>query len=841
MNVRMRLIKILPLLYKKIDSDDLIILNMFNEAVQDCIQNGSRSFQFMIQQTKEELLKPNDENILNKKDQEMMEKEEIIFKQDQKQRQLLLDQERDDLEINKIDLNDYLNKYKKKYPLSKIKSTNQSQTNLFKKQQIQNGVSTLIIKKSVDLDTSKSPLIESSQIIKKPVLKSKTPTAKSICDIKKPYETKQSKNIFTINDSRYKHIKNLEKKNKQLTNKLVDLQTDLEQIDEFKIAISLDRPPMKSARALFFSTNDVKKGKLQLEPQELNDDFHQRRIEIMKAQLLKQQRYIKRLTTILQTTRKFYEDLREYMQYFSSVLRQSAQGNDYYIVDQKETIVSQQMIQSPTNKEVINQNEELKQQKNQIQKKVQFTLDDSFDKQQAQSKIQRITKDKEFMEVAEKQQQYISLKNLLQQFKSNEDRENFISTFTLAYQKIIDFERGNQDYRNLLEVQQQGKNRKVFYKHPMRSLIQRYGHFFPVKSIYTAFPMKDRERLDHFLISLEGMSSQIQRDLQKVDAFWLFKSNPFFFKSNDYRQSIELPVQILEEPQLFDEFLAEPEKHRVINLDQMMLSNLEKDLLQLMDNLMEIQKKFQNECNQLSFLQKPQISKISDQLRKSLESLVCLSSMIGNNNLQTINKMYVIGQKDAYLYSHQIFSQNDFDSKYQMLELLLSDLCSLVQVNEMIIVKKALMMLKSIKNIYEIQKMITTIRESEIVLLKQKLDLLLQDYSGVNSFIINAEQQVKGFFNQIGNKFTQVNNVCNVFLESEKIMDQQSRKQFGQNLKKQLKDITDYIAGLTQIERNDNSINIKQLQQEFDKKVSTFYVRSEQLQRMNEQISKRLQ
>ncbi|CAD8212825.1 unnamed protein product [Paramecium octaurelia] len=187
-NVRMRLIKILPLLYKKIDNDDLPILNMFNESVQDCILSGSRSFQFMIHQTKEELLKPNDENLLNKRDQEMMEKEEIIFKNDQKQRQFILDQERDDLEINKIDLNDYLNKYKKKYPLCKIKSSNQSQTNLFKKQQMQNGASTLIIKKSVDLDSSKSPLLESSSMTKKPVLKSKTPTTKSICDIKKQFK-----------------------------------------------------------------------------------------------------------------------------------------------------------------------------------------------------------------------------------------------------------------------------------------------------------------------------------------------------------------------------------------------------------------------------------------------------------------------------------------------------------------------------------------------------------------------------------------------------------------------------------------------------------------------------
>ncbi|CAD8195416.1 unnamed protein product [Paramecium octaurelia] len=192
LNVRMRLIKILPILYKKIDSEDALTLNMFNDAVQDCILSGSRSFQYMIQQTKEELLKPSDENELNQKDQEMLEKEEQVFKNDQKQRQLLLDQERDDLEINKIDLNDYLNKYKKKYPLSKIKITNStlhSQTMLIKKPQLQNNATqAFLVKKSVDFDSNKSPLLDAASSLKKPVLKSKTPTTKSICDIKKQFK-----------------------------------------------------------------------------------------------------------------------------------------------------------------------------------------------------------------------------------------------------------------------------------------------------------------------------------------------------------------------------------------------------------------------------------------------------------------------------------------------------------------------------------------------------------------------------------------------------------------------------------------------------------------------------
>lgn len=43
------------------------------------------------------------------------------MEQDTKQRQLELDQEKDDLDFNRTDFNDYLSKYRKKFPLSKMK------------------------------------------------------------------------------------------------------------------------------------------------------------------------------------------------------------------------------------------------------------------------------------------------------------------------------------------------------------------------------------------------------------------------------------------------------------------------------------------------------------------------------------------------------------------------------------------------------------------------------------------------------------------------------------------------------------------------------------------------
>lgn len=250
--------------------------------------------------------------------------------------------------------------------------------------------------------------------------------------------------------------------------------------------------------------------------------------------------------------------------------------------------------------------------------------------------------------MAEKKQHYISLKTMLAQFKSNEERETFIQTFSQAYTKIIEYEKMNSDFKSLFEVQRRiNAPNKLIYKHPIRSLVKQYGGYFPIKTIYTAFPMKDRERLEHMIYTLEGISGQIQRDLAKVDTFWLFKSNPFFFQSKENRTLIELPINMLEEAQVYDQFLQEPEKHRVINLDGRMLSDVEADLVRLMDQLFEMQKR-SSEVKDLKHL--TSVGGLQEQLRKSLESLVCLSSMIGNSNKKTINKIYIVSNKEAYLY-----------------------------------------------------------------------------------------------------------------------------------------------------------------------------------------------
>jgi hypothetical protein len=89
-------------------------------------------------------------------------------------------------------------------------------------------------------------------------------------------------------------------------------------------------------------------------------------------------------------------------------------------------------------------------------------------------------------------------------------------------------------------------------------MLQKFGKFFPVKSIFQSFPMKDREQMENLIVALEGMSSQIQANFRKIDSFYLFKTNPFYFNEQtisskgESKQDLTLPLKLVEEKWLLD-------------------------------------------------------------------------------------------------------------------------------------------------------------------------------------------------------------------------------------------------------------------------------------------------
>lgn len=50
--------------------------------------------------------------------------------------------------------------------------------------------------------------------------------------------------------------------------------------------------------------------------------------------------------------------------------------------------------------------------------------------------------------------------------------------------------------------------------------------------------MKEKEKLEHFLLTLEGISVQLGSNLKKIDTFQMFKSNPFYFRAEARNEKI---------------------------------------------------------------------------------------------------------------------------------------------------------------------------------------------------------------------------------------------------------------------------------------------------------------
>ncbi|KAM3135910.1 hypothetical protein pb186bvf_012039 [Paramecium bursaria] len=153
-DVRIKLIQLLPKLKLKIDPFDESIVEQFEQSVCDCAKQCPKSFQQIIQFTKEQLLQVVDQEEIDNLDLELLQKEELVHQSDQKQRQLELDEDNDN------NISDFLTRYKRKQFLSsrnqKIKFVVQSQTQIKKEVKSFNQ----IMKKSVDLDGQRSPVFD---------------------------------------------------------------------------------------------------------------------------------------------------------------------------------------------------------------------------------------------------------------------------------------------------------------------------------------------------------------------------------------------------------------------------------------------------------------------------------------------------------------------------------------------------------------------------------------------------------------------------------------------------------------------------------------------------------
>ncbi|KAL4506013.1 hypothetical protein ABPG72_013774 [Tetrahymena utriculariae] len=453
------------------------------------------------------------------------------------------------------------------------------------------------------------------------------------------------KNSYTGLDTRFEEIRKLNNENNKLKNQIFDIKNELEELDEFKIA---------------------------LEHQQKAQDINEVRFFLLKAQISKQQKHIRRLTGLLQGSRKVVKEVLAICQFFAeTVMRQSSE------IQQQETKKSmkQQNSQINTNKAINSQNEA------QNNEKVGILLasqDNSYLPNNEDGIIMQL--DQKLLN--------LSLKNLLSNIGSTEERDNFINNFYLAYNKIVEYERSNKEFSSMFAIKQFKKlalpdsfhnsltnldkssqnsqlyqeafqqalqqndtvsrkeinNKgnvinKVQYKYPVKEFLDKYRDYIPINTIFTSFPSQQKDNLNNMMNVLSNVLKKCEKGFKQVRTFQLYKSNPFLYI--DKRNRVDLPETLLNYKSDFETFIKYRDKMTSINLSYDQLTKTESQLSQLLSNLLTAYQQaiLDNKRNP-----NQEISELIDNLRKSIEQMICLGVMLNKDSGSNNSKYLIVAQ-----------------------------------------------------------------------------------------------------------------------------------------------------------------------------------------------------
>lgn len=109
------------------------------------------------------------------------------------------------------------------------------------------------------------------------------------------------------------------------------------------------------------------------------------------------------------------------------------------------------------------------------------------------------------------------MKEILHTAKNGELLEKFILNFNEAYEKVKDFERKNEELKNVFEITDETiKNaykpqfKKLKYTFLLQQFVQKYKGYFPMKTCFDVFDPREKDSLDVRITNLIGLMNKTE-------------------------------------------------------------------------------------------------------------------------------------------------------------------------------------------------------------------------------------------------------------------------------------------------------------------------------------------
>ena len=354
-----------------------------------------------------------------------------------------------------------------------------------------------------------------------------------------------SKNRFTLKDSRFQQLQEANKFRSVLKREVVSLTRELEEVDEFKFVLA-QKPE--------------------------NSNFHEKRIDLLKAQIKIQQKYIQRITGLLKQTKKQNQELMDILDFLK---------RQFLATHPLPGRTESQIPEGPETQKAFFENLDRK----------------------------------------------ASLEKLETQLKRQEAREEFFVEFNLAFAKLKKISEVHLNAEQLSESKEKGGELSLRLRDPVRDFLEKYRSYFDFRSIFERFPTKERDTFNNWVTVLQAQVRESALFYKKVRAFRVFQSNKFYFRETlDDLRYLNLPVALSESKT--EDRLANAHKYQSFTLDYQQIVDAEQKLGTLFEKILDYTQRFAPGTQGYLNLES---NEVLTSLRESMECLLQLGIMINEN------------------------------------------------------------------------------------------------------------------------------------------------------------------------------------------------------------------
>jgi len=385
--------------------------------------------------------------------------------------------------------------------------------------------------------------------------------------------------VLYSNNSRLREINILQDENITLKKELLVKRAELAEVDEFKMAMkNLDSP-----------TN-----------------CNEKRVQCLKGQILKQQKYIKKLEKTFKLMKIFYKDSRSFITLFIDI---SSKYQDKF--------------------------------KGKLKTKMFKSSEET---------LQRLDSDT-FKDSVEK---------MMKSFKTPDVFKDFIDQFNNAYKIILNNERANEEFKTVFKTKNKDQNPLDFtpnleYQNPITNFVERYKRNFNIKTIFDVIAPNEKEQISVNFDNLLNLNQKVEFMFKKLNTIDIFKNNDF------YSNTKTAPFLSLENQEYFVDFLVKNTQTHFLGMNYNEIMDLESRLANLLNDLIFFEYDFIYQKEEINL---SKVGNLKEKVRKNIEKLIELGVRLSDT--EDANLLYIL-EKETEKERELMIKNNEKNDMYLLI------------------------------------------------------------------------------------------------------------------------------------------------------------------------------